>query len=76
MHRSAAMTCHHRRITGYPAPSRRAILATIKHTMIPVIVGKRKDTAVHFMLWVSFFIVQHVVPQGKCISENNMVRCV
>ena len=48
--------------------------ATIKQISNPIIVGIKKDNAVHFQLPVSFFIVQHVVPHGKCISENSIVH--
>lgn len=42
----------------------------IKHTIIPHKVGRRKETIVHFILFVSFFIVSKVVPQGKCNNVN------
>lgn len=41
-----------------------------KHAIIPMIVGIKNDRIVHFMLPVSFFIVKHVVPHGKCITEK------
>ena len=42
----------------------------IKHIIIPHKVGRRKETIVHFILFVSFFIVSKVVPQGKCNNVN------
>ena len=36
-----------------------------KHNMMPTAVGRIKARAVHLRLPVSFFIVRHVVPQGK-----------
>ena len=37
----------------------------MKHSDIPIIVGINIETIVHFILFVSFFIVSRVVPQGK-----------
>lgn len=48
--------------------------ATIKHRITPVIVGKKNASAVHFKLFVSFFIVQQVVAQGKCNKEKSIVQ--
>ena len=36
-----------------------------KHSNIPINVGNRIETMVHFQLLVSFFIVKQVVEQGK-----------
>lgn len=47
---------------------------TIKHTIMPVKVGIKKDRIVHFRLPVSFFIVQQVVPQGKCNREKSITQ--
>ncbi len=44
-----------------------------KHTTNPVTVGTSQETAVHFMLCVSFLMVRQVVEQGQCIKENSMV---
>lgn len=41
-----------------------------QHIVIPATVGITKAKMVHFRLPVSFLIVKHVVPQGKCIKEN------
>ena len=41
---------------------------------MPVIVGTKKEINVHLKLWVSFFIVKHVVLHGQCISENNITH--
>ena len=46
------------------------ILETMKHINRPKIVGIKNAATPHFMLPVSFFIVQQVVPHGKCISEK------
>lgn len=51
-----------------------AICDTTKQTSIPVNVGMRNASAVHFQLPVSFLIVSIVVAQGKWISENSMVQ--
>src|SRR5690554_4476839 len=48
--------------------------ATAKHMTMPVIVGIRKDSPVHFKLRVSLRIVRRVVAQGKWFSENSMVQ--
>ena len=37
-------------------------------------VGTAKETAVHFRLCVSLWIVRQVVEQGQCIKENSMVQ--
>ena len=42
----------------------------MQHIIIPINVGIIKAKAVHFKLPVSFLIVKHVVPHGKCIKEN------
>ena len=39
---------------------------------IPIAVGSRRETSVHFTDFVSFFIVISVVAQGQCISENSI----
>ena len=39
---------------------------------MPAMVGTKKDTKVHFQLWVSFLMVRRVVAQGKCIRQNNI----
>ncbi len=44
-----------------------------KHTTNPVTVGTSQETAVHFMLCVSFLMVRQVVEQGQCNRENSMV---
>lgn len=41
------------------------IFDIMKHSDIPIIVGINIETIVHFILFVSFFIVSRVVPQGK-----------
>jgi hypothetical protein len=46
----------------------------IKHRVRPIIVGNKIAIDVHLKLPVSFFIVKHVVPQGKCINENIIVH--
>ena len=51
-----------------------AALETKKQTIIPVIVGSKKEISVHLMLWVSFFIVRQVVAHGKCNNENNITQ--
>ena len=40
---------------------------------IPKRVGKINAKSVHFMLLVSFFIVNKVVEQGQCIREKRIV---
>lgn len=50
-----------------------AVFAKTKHTIKPVNVGTKMDTAVHLRLRVSFFIVRQAVEQGQCISENSIV---
>ena len=40
---------------------------------MPITVGKRAATAVHFQLPVSFRIVMSVVEQGQCIRQKSMV---
>ena len=50
------------------------ILETKKQHISPMIVGTRKETKVHLLLFVSFFIVRRVVPQGKCIKEKSIVQ--
>lgn len=54
-------------------------LVNIQST-IPQAVGSKNETKVHFMLFVSFFIVRSVVVQGKCKSVKiitfNAVRIV
>ena len=42
------------------------------HMTIPVIAGTAAETAVHFRLPVSFFMVMTVVAQGQCMSENRI----
>ena len=46
----------------------------MKHMIMPVTVGTAKETSVHLRLWVSFFIVRHVVPHGQCISEKSITQ--
>ncbi len=46
------------------------ICDAVKHNTIPTIVGIMNERAVHFILPVSFFMVRHVVPHGKCIIEK------
>ena len=41
---------------------------TKKHITMPIQVGIRNPSAVHFRLWVSFFMVRRVVAQGQCIK--------
>ena len=48
--------------------------ATVAHIIIPMAVGIMNDKNVHFRLLVSFFIVRHVVPHGKCINENSITH--
>ena len=36
--------------------------------------GRRADITVHFMLWLSFFIVSRVVEQGQCKQEKIIVQ--
>lgn len=50
-----------------------AMLANKMQTEIPIAVGIITASAVHFQLFVSFFMVSNVVEQGQCIRENNMV---
>ena len=50
-----------------------AKLAKIIHTAMPITVGTRNETADHFQLPVSFFIVIIVVEHGQCISENSIM---
>lgn len=38
---------------------------------MPTTVGIMNERAAHFVLPVSFFIVKHVVPHGKCIIEKS-----
>lgn len=40
---------------------------------MPQIVGSRKESAVHFILFVSLRMVSSVVVQGKCSSVNIIV---
>ena len=42
--------------------------------IIPQTVGNNTEIVVHFQEPVSFFIVKHVVPHGKCINENIIVH--
>lgn len=56
----------------YANPIHLTIVVNVKHMMIPVTVGTRNETAVHFKLWVSFFMVRHVVLQGQCINEKSI----
>ena len=42
----------------------------MKHKIIPIIVGSKIENKVHFKLPVSFFIVRHVVEQGKWHNEK------
>ena len=56
----------------YTNPKNRTTDVTIKQITIPVTVGIRKESPVHFQLWVSFFIVKQVVLHGQCINENNI----
>lgn len=51
-----------------------AIEFTVKHSRIPIIVGSKKLNVVHFILLVSLYIVNSVVPHGKWNSENNIVH--
>ena len=41
---------------------------------MPITVGTRKETAVHFQLCVSLRMVRQVVEQGQCISEKSIVH--
>lgn len=50
-----------------------AILANKMQTVTPIAVGMITASAVHFQLFVSFFMVSNVVEQGQCMRENNMV---
>ena len=43
---------------------------SIKQLALPIKNGSTTDTAVHFQEQLSFLIVQQVVAQGQCISEN------
>lgn len=48
------------------------IKLTLKHKIMPIIVGIKIEIKVHLILPVSFLIVKQVVEQGKCISEKIM----
>lgn len=41
---------------------------------MPIRVGSRKATIVHFLLLVSFFIVNNVVEHGQCARLKSMVE--
>ena len=45
-----------------------------KQAKKPIIAGRKNETAVHFILLVSFFIVIQVVAQGQCIREKIIVH--
>lgn len=47
---------------------------TKKQHIIPHTVGNTTETAAHFRLPVSFFMVKHVVEHGQCIRENSTVQ--
>ena len=49
------------------------MLENKKQIISPKIVGSRNAIKVHFMLFVSFFIVISVVEQGQCIKKKSMV---
>ena len=59
---------------AYAIPRSLTILVNIKHIVIPVTVGTKKEIPVHLRLWVSFFMVKHVVLQGQCISEKSITQ--
>ena len=46
----------------------------MKHKIIPIIVGSKIENKVHFKLPVSFFIVRHVVEQGKWHNEKTNIQ--
>ncbi|CAI3548578.1 hypothetical protein CNEO3_1020012 [Clostridium neonatale] len=48
------------------------MVVNAKQIIIPHAVGTKNETAVHFKLWVSFFIVRHVVLHGQCIREKSI----
>lgn len=48
-------------------------MVVIKHTTIAILVGISAESAVHFKLPVSFFIVKRVVAHGQCNKLNNIV---
>ena len=50
------------------------VWATRKQTISPHKVGIAKAAAVHFQLAVSFLMVRHVVPQGKCSKQKSSVQ--
>ena len=50
------------------------IKLTIKQDIIPNIVGTAKETKVHLILFVSFFIVKQVVPHGKWKMVKSIVH--
>ncbi len=50
------------------------MLVIARQRTSPRAVGSRKESTVHFLLPVSFFIVASVVPQGKCSSVKMSVQ--
>ena len=61
-----------RRHTFISYTNKRATFEKTKHTTIPMTVGKAKDNAVHFALFVSLPMVIMVVEQGQWNSENSI----